>query len=331
MLALCFTLAGLALATGGRTTLAAFPFALAVLTKQSYVAAPLCVIVTLWPHRRSIASFGALLVGSLVLGVGVGTWLTANELLWHTVVANANPLDFDYLAAMLSAFAQFNALPLIAAAALFGLPTRPAERLWRAYFVLSGLVAVATVGKIGASSNYWLELTAATSVLIGVLADRLAEPGAVRGAFTSAGLASLVLASLLTCIPAYQATMNQSVAVALTGHSPESAQRLAAVPLVAGEPGHVLTDDPDLALLAGKRVEFDLIYTLLALEHVWDEAPILNAIQARQFDLVVVQEPLDAPAKPLISAHFTDGVRQALRDDYAPAGQVGGYWFYRPA
>lgn len=237
MLALCFALSGLALATGGRTTLAALPLALAVLTKQSYLAAPLCVLLTLWPQRRAIVTSGALFVGCLLLAIGVGTWLTGNELLWHTVVANANPLDFDYFAAMLSAFAQFNALPLVAGAALFGLPARPAERLWRAYFVLSGLVALATVGKIGASSNYWLELTAATSVLTGVLAVRLCDLSTARAAFTSGGLAGLVLASLLACVPAYQATMKQTVAMDLTGPSADSVQRFEAASIVANEPG----------------------------------------------------------------------------------------------
>jgi hypothetical protein len=331
MLALCFTLGGLALATAGRTTLAAVPLAVALFTKQSYLAAPLCVLFTLWPRLREMVVFAAVLVGSLLVGAAVGTRLTDNQLLWHTLVANANPLNLDYLEAMLGAFAQFNALPLVAAAALFGLPGRPRERLWRAYFVLSGLIALATVGKIGASSNYWLELTAATSVLIGVLAVRVAEPGIAHGAFTSAGLAGLVLASLLTCIPAYQATMNQAVTTALSGHSPESSQRIEAAALIANEPGPLLTDDPDLALQAGKPVEFELIYTLLALQGVWDETPILDAIQGREFRLVALEEPLDAPPRPITSAHITERVRQALQSAYAPAGQVSGYWLYRPA
>jgi hypothetical protein len=330
MLALCFALSGLALATAGRTTLAALPLALAVLTKQTYVAAPVCIAFAIWPHRRALFSFGALFVGSVLLAVGVGSWLTGDELLWHTVIANANPFDMDYFAAMLSAFAQFNALPLVAAAALFGLPVRGAERLWRTYFLLSGLIALATVGKIGASSNYWLELTAATSVLIGILAARVSEPSAVRAAFASAGLAGLVLASLLTCIPAYQATMAQATAMAMSGPSADSARRIEAAALVANETGPVFTDDPDLALLAGKRVEFELIYTLLAVQHIWEETPILTPIRERRFKLVVVEEPLDAPQRPLTSQHFTDNVRSALQEAYAPAGQVAGYWLYRP-
>jgi hypothetical protein len=331
MLALCFALSGLALATGGRTTLAALPLALAVLTKQSYLAAPLCVLLTLWPQRRAIATFGALFVGGLLLGVGVGSWLTGNQLLWHTIVANANPLDFDYFSAMLGAFAQFNALPLVASAALFGLPARPGERLWRVYFVLSGLAALATVGKLGASSNYWLELTAATSVLTSILAVRVADASAPHTAFTSAGLASLVLASLLACVPAYQATMQQTMAMYITGNAPEIVPRREAAALIANEPGAVFTDDPDLAVLAGKRVEFELIFTLLAIEGVWDDAPILNVIRTRYFGLVALQEPLDAPPRPLMSARLTENVRTALREAYAPAGQINGYWLYRPA
>jgi hypothetical protein len=328
---LCFALAGLSLAAARRNTFAALALALAVMTKQSYFAAPVSVVLMLWPQRRPIAIFCALFVGCLLCAAVIGSWLTGNELLWHTVIANANPLDLDYFAAMLGAFGQFNALPLVASAALFGLPARPGERLWRVYFLLSGLVTLATVGKVGASSNYWLELTAATSVLTGILAARLSDASAPRAAFTSTGLAGLVLGSLLTCVPAYQATMSQTIPMYIEGHSTNADSRLAAATFVANEPGAVLTDDPDLALQAGKHVEFELIFTLLAVEGVWDESPILNVIRARYFGLVVLQEPIDAPPRPLTSAHLTENVRTALRQAYAPAGQFNGYWFYRPA
>ncbi|HLZ28903.1 MAG TPA: hypothetical protein VKV73_16430 [Chloroflexota bacterium] len=334
-LALCLTLVGLALATSGRTTLAALPCMLAVLTKQTYLAAPLCVLVTLWPRRRLMLAGGAVFVASLSVCLAAGEWLTNGELLWHTVVANANPLDFQYFAAMFGAFLQFNALPLIAALALFGLPARGPERVWRAYFVVSGLEALATIGKLGASSNYWLELTAATCVLIGILAVRLAErqpnPDRGRSPFTSTGLASVIVASLLTCVPAYQATVSQALELHVGGATGSIGPQLEVAPLVAAEPDAVLTDDPGLALLAGKRVEFEfVIFTILATQGVWDEAPIVNAIDARQFGLVVLEESLDEPPRPLIAARLTPRVRAALQAAYTPAGQQAGYWFYRP-
>ena len=305
---------------------------LAVLTTQTYLAAPLCVLVTLWPRRRSVLACGAMFVSSLSVCLAVGEWLTEGWLLWHTVVANANPLDFQYFSAMLGAFLQFNALPLVAAGALFALPARPGERVWRAYFVVSGVEALVTIGKLGASSNYWLELTAATSVLIGILAARLAEPIPARGPFTSAGLAGLVLASLLICVPAYQATVSQALELHVGGATGGIGPQLQVVPVLAAEPGAVLTDDPGLAVLAGKRVEFEfVIFTILASQGVWDETPILNAIGSRQFGLVVLEESLDEPPRPLISARLTARVRAALQSAYAPAGQQAGYWFYRPA
>ncbi|MDQ6672795.1 MAG: hypothetical protein M3069_18970 [Chloroflexota bacterium] len=330
-LALCFTLMGLALACSGRTTVAALPLALAVLTKQTYLAAPLCVAVSLWPGRHSLAAFGALFLGILVFCMSVGAWLTDGWLLWHTVVANANPVDFEYFAAMLGAFLQFNGVPLFAAAALFGLPARPPERVWRVYFIVSGLVDLATVGKLGASSNYWLELTAATGVLIGIVSIRLTERVDAPALFTSTGLAGVVLASLIMGVPAYQATVSQALDLHFGGVAAGVAPQLELAPLVASEPGRVLTDDPGLAVLAGKRVEFEfVIFTILAAQGVWDERPILDAIGAKQFGLVVLEESLDEPPRPLISARYTPLVRAALQAAYAPAGQQAGYWLYRP-
>jgi hypothetical protein len=331
-LALCFTLVGLALATGRRTTLAALPLGLAVLTKQTYLAAPLCVLLTLWPQPRSMLGFGALFLITLALCLGAGVWLTDGWLLWHTVVANANPLDFQYFAAMVGAFLGLNALPLVAAMALFGLSARAPERLWRTYFGVSGLEALATVGKLGASSNYWLELTAAMAVLIGILAVRLATSADARTLFTSTGLAALLLASLLIGVRAYQATVSQALDLHFSGAAASAAAQVEVAPLVASEPGPVLTDDPGLALLAGKRVEFEfIIFTILATQGVWDEGPILDAIDARQFGLVVLVESLDEPLRPLISARYTARVRAALLAAYTPAGQQSGYWFYRPS
>jgi hypothetical protein len=328
-LAVCFTLAGLALATSKRSTLAAVPLAAAVLTKQSYLAAPLSLLIVLWPDRPRLLPFVGLFAGCLALGIGVTAWLTNGLIFWHTVFANANPLDFDYFATIFGAFLQFNALPVVAAAMLLALPARPAERLWRTYFGISGLVVVVTVGKLGASSNYWLEFTAATCALIGVLAARVADPVETRRVTTSTALASLVLASLLTCVPAYAGTVSQAVSLHFAGQDSQAAGEIVAV--VAHEPGRVLTDDPAVAVLAGKRVEFEfIIFTILAAQHVWDESPILNAIAAHQFGLVVLTESLDVPPRSLLSARISDRVRAALQVAYASEGLQAGYWLYRP-
>jgi hypothetical protein len=331
-LALCLSLLGLTLATGGPTTVAAVPLAAAVLTKQTYLAAPLAVMLSLWPARRSIVDFGAVFVGILCVCIGIEVWMTHGQVLWHTLVANANPQDLTYFAAMVGSFLQFNALPLVAAGASFGLCAGRPERLWRTYLVLCGVETLITVGKLGASSNYWLELTAASSALIGVLASRIHEIGAEWKFFTPASLAAVIFAILLASVPAYQATVSQAVDQEVARLTGQMTPRTDVVQMIATEPGAVLTDDPGLAVEAGKRVEFEfVVFTILATQGVWNEQPIVDAIGARRFGLVVLIESLDEPLRPLISARYTETVRAALQAAYAPAGQRSGYWLYRPA
>jgi hypothetical protein len=331
LLGLCLTLCGLALATAGRTTAAALPLVLAVLTKQTYLAAPVAVCLLLWPRRGATLRFLGLYVGGVLVAVGISVVLGGGSFVWHTITANANPLDFEYFARMLGAFLQFNALPLCLAAGLFAFRERSAERLWRAYFLVTGVLTLATIGKIGASSNYWLELSAAIAVLIGILVGRLAADPVARAPFASTGLPSLVLASLLMAIPAYQATAYQTLQLRLTGATGAIEAQLQTAPLLATESGDVLTDDPGLALLAGKNIQFEfVIFTLLAVHGVWDEGPILSAIHDRRFDLVVLEQSLDDPPRRLVEARWTENVRDGLRAAYQPAGQYAGYWLYRP-
>jgi hypothetical protein len=104
--------------------------------------------------------------------------------------------------------------------------------------------------------------------------------------------------------------------------------QLVLAPALAAEPGDLLTDDPGLAVAAGKPILFEfVIFRLLAEQGVWDERPILEAIAARRFDLVALRAPLDAP---LDDVEWTAAVRDALLASYAPVGEAAGRWFYRP-
>jgi hypothetical protein len=330
-LAVCLSLLGLALASARRTPAAALVFVLAALTKQTYVAAPVAVAVALWPCRRALFTFLGVFVGGLLVAGVASVVVFGSWIIWHTIAANANPWDFEYFSAQLAAFLQVNALPLCLAAGAFAIPERPGERMWRVYFVACSALSLATIGKLGASSNYWLELTAAIAVLIGLYAGRLAADPPVRVPYGAATFAGLVLAALLVALPAYQLTVAESLALHFLPPTGFIAAQLDAAQFVSAEPGDVLTDQPALALMAGKRIQFEfIIFTLLAHQGAWDERPILDAVRDRQFGVVVLTQALETPRRRVLEPPWSENVRQAVQDAYEPAGQYAGYWVYRP-
>src|SRR6266542_1917964 len=121
-LALCLTLGGLALASAGRSRMAALVLVLAVFTKHNFVAAPMAICALLWPCRRMLLTFVGVFAGGLTLLVGLTVVLVGSSFFWHTIVANAVPWDLQYFVAQFGALLQFNALPLCLAASAFALP-----------------------------------------------------------------------------------------------------------------------------------------------------------------------------------------------------------------
>jgi hypothetical protein len=336
-LALGFTLVGLALATRGRASAAAILFVLALATKQTYVVGPIAVACALWPCRARLVRFAAIVGGGSVVGIGLGQWLTGGWFLWHTVTANGNELDLSTFATLMGSFLQFNGLPVLAALGSMLLPARPGERLWRVYFV-GCLLTLPTIAKVGASSNYWLELTAATSALLALASHRLADWPASRLVAPTA-----MAGSLLIPLPAYQATAVEAAQNLVEVVRPSGSQYVSlvadrgAAPYrvetgfvaeIAREPGDVLTDNSGLAVAAGKRIAYEFqIFQLLKVEGYWSDRPILDAVAARRFSLVAVMHPLDGPSQ---GTRWTAPLREALTAAYAPAGTRAGFWLYRP-
>jgi len=338
-LALALTLAGLALATAGRPYAAVLPFLLAVFTKQTFIVAPVVTCLALWPERGRMLRFGAAFGGGLALCVLVAQWLTDGWFVWHTVLANSNVPDFQTFAVLMGSFLQFNGVAVLAAAATLSLPERPGERAWRLYFVGS-LITLPSVAKIGASSNYWLEVSAATAAVLALAARRLALAPAPQLRV----LPPMVIAgALLVAVPAYQAVAFQAAIttrnllhppsptyLSLVGDRGPQPYRVDAsfVPRLARERGDVLTDNPGLAVAAGKRIAYEFqIFQLLEAQGMWSDQPIVEAIAARQFDLVVLMHPLDGP---VTGTRWTPAIREALRAAYIPDGQQAGLWLYRP-
>jgi hypothetical protein len=337
-LALGLTLLGLAFFTEGRYRSAAVLFVLAFFTKQSFVVAPLAAAFALWPCRRDLVQFSAIVGVGVVGGVAIAQWLTDGWFWWHVVTTNANPADLITFATLMGGFLQFNGLPVLAALLSLILPAGPGERVWRTYFV-GCLLTLPTLAKLGASSNYWLELTAATSVLLALATYRLSMWPALRV------VAPTVLAgALLIALPGYQATAVEAVVVGFDALRPSSPRYMSFVgdsggaasyrveadfvDYVARQPGELLTDNSGLAVAAGKQVSYEFqIFQLLGAEGHWSEQPILDAVAAHRFSLVALMHPLDGPVD---GTRWSAALQTALESAYQPSGTAAGFWLYTP-
>jgi hypothetical protein len=336
-LALGLALAGLALATRGRPAAAGIFLLLAFFTKQTYLVAPVVAAVYLWPSRAEFGRFCLVVLGGGLLGIATAQWLTDGWFVWHTIVANSNEPDLATFATLTGSFLQFNGISVLTALAAFALPSARGERVWRLYLV-GTLLTLPTIAKLGASSNYWLELSAATAALLAIASWRLtAWPLARLVAPT------VIAGSLFVAVPAYQATAVEAALnfrdlagtgspryVSLVSDRGSDPYRVDArfIEQIAREPGDVLTDNSGLAVAAGKRVAYEFqIFQLLNVEGRWAERPILDAIAARRFSLVAVMHPLDGPAE---GTRWTASLRSALLAAYRPAGAQAGFWLYRP-
>jgi hypothetical protein len=145
---------------GGVLAVAVFLCSLALLTKQTYYAAPLAIALWLVVHRdRRVLWFAA---GVLVI-VGGGSLalnsVTSGQYAQHVLLGNAaNSYRLDRTIEMLGLFLRLNAIAL-AAGVLAVLFNRWWLRTPTGLYFLLGLATLITVGNVSSDVNYFLEAT----------------------------------------------------------------------------------------------------------------------------------------------------------------------------
>jgi glycosyl transferase family 87 len=315
---------------------------LALLTKQTLVAALLAGTLWIWLDRRHAHAGAFVAAALLTLGIPcVVLEVSTRAFLQNTVLSNLNPFDLSVEGSLLREFVVAQWLPLVLAVVYLGL-RRPwqtsAERLVPLYWVAAS-VSVFALGKVGANHNYWIEFAAATAIL------------AARGAASvlrtaTPGLAAVGAAGLILVVGADfggpegilgVARLDRSGIESLRTPTPnDEFERL--VGRVRDAPGDVLAEPMDVLVLAGRPVEFEpLTFSFLLASGYWQAAPIVNRICSGQIRMVVLGYPLDEAADirfgqypvwapPILSALQDTMVLergQATRFLYTPRAPIG--------
>jgi hypothetical protein len=149
------------------------PFALAVLTKMTAIAAPIACVVELMLQRRSKQ---ALMVLAAIGGVLLSCVLLTEGPLLH--LYRTNPESYSILAALemytVGLVSSLLPLAVILYSVAMGLRWTPANRLGWLYLVACSVTAL-SAGNTGADANHMLEWSAAVCLVAGLALGRLIE------------------------------------------------------------------------------------------------------------------------------------------------------------
>jgi hypothetical protein len=318
-------------------------FILAILTKQTFLAAPLsCVIVMLIvaPLRALRAVLICAAVGIFSFWLGVH-W-THGGFMQHLVTYNLHKFSLHRaIAGLWLATLDVRLLffPVISLAVLTLIRQWSPAR-WKAakslllkrpliltltlegiHLVLSFAMAF-TFGKIGSNLNYFLEWTAALCSVAGISIGL-----ALWHALRSRRLTALTAGALVFPIFLAMFAIDQPLYKLIGAQSVRAQKRSGlldydrVIPLLEATPGPVLSDDTVLLLRARKDIVFDPVgLYYMALAGTWDQAPFLGRLKAKEFPIVLVSSPI----------LWHPDVLAAIQQNYQLDRIDGQFHVYRP-
>lgn len=320
-LAACLSIAGVLLAMEGGWRLRTAPlfFALALMTKQTALAAPVTVLLWLavekrWKDLAWVGGATAALISVAVAGFQI---TTRGGFLLSLVESNRNPMHLQGGLGRLQLVFSSAAAPLFGGVGLTmsRSPRTPAGKAGL-YLVVAMVIAAATIGKVGASVNYFIEAAMAMSVV----AAWAWEVHVRRGAAASLALAvsgAMLIVALKDVTTGMaergeRRELEAQVSEALRG-------RRALTPEITSllrSEGRLLLSDP---YLFTRMVEAGRI----------DQRPLLEAVINRRIPVVLADADL-ASGEP--SNLWTAELKEAVRSEYRLERRLGPrLYLFRPA
>jgi hypothetical protein len=338
-LALALSVASIALLDGGagwrRLLLSATLAGLAVLTKQTYLAAAAAGTIYLVRSNRSKGFvFGAATL-TVVAAVCAGLELSTTAFLSNTVSANQNPISYANFIRHIDILLRFQAGPLAVVFIYLIIRVIDEKRfgndLLCTYWMFTTFSVLGML-KIGSSFNYWMELAASTSILSTIIIWRTFQNNFKQASLDARllpGLPVLIMVAVATPIVGESAlhygflrfrpwpACPTAVPVTSCMQTRENDAIFDGVlARVRAEPLDVMTGfQVDVVSLSGKRIVFEpAIFTILYSQGYWDASPFVRYICGGNVGLLVINHDLEAPPDSISGVvEWPEPVLAALR------------------
>jgi len=320
-------------------------FALAMFTKQTFVAAPAACFVTKWLLDRRAAMQLACFLALLVGGVGAAlTWITHGQFLVHLFVYTRNGFALSQLKTFLVPNVG-EMVPLLAISGtaiswswlpvLFGRSGNP-RRVSRGrlrtnlscllcYSGFAFLVSL-TLVKVGAAPYYLMEWNATSAVLVGVMLGVVVARWPLMAERGTAVLVGLTIA----LVAAVSISRNVSEATAVSAHEREfDAGRRdefeKTVAWIRQTPGPVIAYDTTVLVKSGKSLSFEP-FIMFQLERigVWDATPFIRDLTRHKYAAIVMASELTN------DGWMSDSVRRTMANAYRLDHAIGHNYIYVP-
>jgi hypothetical protein len=321
-------------------------FVAAVYTKQTSLAGPAACLILAFVEKPRYAL--QLLAFSVSLGLVIMLLLlvaTDGLFLRHIITYNQNPYYLTGLLDKLGRHAAPVVVPLFVAFAFpfallyrrlrYGFGKYETIRLILTrsdfercvlvvglYFLFAAALAAATISKVGAYDNYYLEMDTAMCLLSGLFLGWLVRRDSFRP--TRSHLLVQTVVVVLFIIATFN---NWAMAARLKSayqnppvdYSPE------VVKFLKGLSGPVYSEDMVVLMQAGKEVPAEpAIITALAMDGKWDESGFVERIRRGEFHAVVIRYSLQNEQR------FSKGVVDAIYERYYRSENIGTFQIYLP-
>jgi hypothetical protein len=329
--------ASVAVLAGGQTNrrliASALLAALAVLTKQTLIAAGLAGFVALWlVNRQAALRFAAFSAGP-VIAVALAFELTTHAFLTNVLFANAQPFRIDILLTNLATLKAYQVGPLAVAcfAALRRLVMRRTfeDTLLPVYW-LATLLSLVGLASPGSAQNYWLELAASSAALTAMeiftwLRGRHVLSRALGAVLAVLPCINIVVAGRLALIwlPALS-QYNEPLSVGVEFQS--------VLERIRGTSGAIVAEPLDALAMTGRPAlvepwQSDALYR----SGTWDIKPLVDRVCAGDIQLAVLAHPLD----DTVVAYQDYGIwpaplLEALRQKLVFEQRLAGRYVYVP-
>jgi 4-amino-4-deoxy-L-arabinose transferase-like glycosyltransferase len=295
-------------------------FILSLYTKPVYFSAPVCAGIWLMSRDKKR---GVIFILLLIISYGIIffilNYLTKGEFFRHTFLYNLNIFIPLQAIKHYVLFFQFHSI-LIIFSVFFIFDSFVKRRLsiFLLYFIISAFTAF-SVGKIGANTNYFIELIAISCILTGSCINKIKEYDQEK-IYNLLLYASLFVQLILFLhIPSFTKPSPSKMDI-------ENFKKLSSI--ISKTEGPIISEDGGILVLNKKEVIFmPFEFTQLANQKIWNQDKFLKDIKNKRFSLLLLSFDIH---------YFFDRERltpemiENIKENYYIDNKIGDYFIYKP-